>query len=159
LFQSVGNPAEQKRLLSHVLKLRRERGDARGVAQKLRSLSDANQALKLHGEGTQQAKEALGIYEKIGGVVEQARCLIDLAFLLCPDKQFDAAEEAASQAIRILPEKGEEFLVGQSHRILGNVYRFKGEREKAIRHLEVALEIASTFHWNNQLFGVHYSLA
>jgi tetratricopeptide (TPR) repeat protein len=42
---------------------------------------------------------------------------------------------------------------------LGEIYRSKGETEKAIHHFEVALGIASPFNWHDHLFWVHYSLA
>ena len=45
LFDSVGNPAERKRLLIHTLKLWKERGADRQVARTLNSLSNANRSL------------------------------------------------------------------------------------------------------------------
>jgi tetratricopeptide (TPR) repeat protein len=54
--------------------------------------------------------------------------------------------------------KGEQFRVCESYRVLGNVYFFKGETEKAIDHLKTALEIASPFNWDDPLFWAHYSL-
>ena len=45
-----------------------------------------------------------------------------------------------------LPENGEEFRVFQGRRALGRIYRFKGETEKTIRHLEMALGIASSLN-------------
>ena len=51
LFESVGNHAEQKRLLTHSLKLGRERGNDQEVADTLGYLSDANRGLGLHKEG------------------------------------------------------------------------------------------------------------
>jgi len=74
------------------------------------------------------------------------------------DKQLDAAEEAASRAIT-LSGKGDQYLVCESHRLLGKIYRSKGEREKAISHFEAALGIASPFNWHGTLFWVHYALA
>ena len=65
LFDSVGIPAECKRLLIHTLELRRERGDDSQVALILRYLSDANRLLNLE-EGMQQAEEALEIYQRLG---------------------------------------------------------------------------------------------
>ena len=63
----------------------------------------------------------------IAKTVTQAYCLIDLALLLCSDEQLDAAEEAAaSRAIDLLPEKGEQPPVSQSHRVLGSIYRSRG---------------------------------
>ena len=158
LFDSVGNHAECKKLLFHALKLQREQGDDRRVARTLRHLSETDRQMGLHGEGIQFAKEASGVYERFGDVTAQARCLRDLAWLLCEVKQLDAAEEAASHAIELLAEKDERYLVCGSHRVLGNVYRFKGDREKAIHHFEVALGIASSFSWLHELFQVHFSL-
>jgi tetratricopeptide (TPR) repeat protein len=47
----------------------------------------------------------------------------------------------------------------QSHRVLGEVYGRKGEKEKAINHFETALRIASPFKWQDELFWIHYALA
>ena len=46
-----------------------------------------------------------------------------------------------------------------SHRVLGNVYGFKGDTERAIHHFEVALGIASAFDWHDFLFWLNYELA
>ena len=159
LFASVGSPVEQKRLLIRTLKLERTRQDDHRVARALMDLSDANRMLGLLEEGIQQVKEALGIYERSGHTTGQTKCLNDLARLLFDDKQLDAAKEAASRAITLLPREGQEFQVCQSHRVLGNIYRSKGRREKAIYHYEVALGIASPFNWHHQLFWIHHSLA
>jgi len=113
----------------------------------------------LYEEGIQEVKEALGIYEQLGEPVKQAECLQYLARLLYDDERSDAAEEAASRAISLFLEKGEQFLVCGSHRVLGNIHHSKGEREKAIHHFEAALEIASSFNWHDHLFWVHYALA
>jgi len=157
LFKLVGNQVECKRLLSHALRLWRERGNGHQVAATLRELSDVNRRAGLHKEGIQAVKEALGMYEDLGDMVEQAQCLIHLAWLLHSDGQFDAAEEATSRAIG-LSEKGEH-LVCHSHRVLGDIYRSKGEKEKAIHNFEVALEIASSSNWRHHLFWTHYKLA
>jgi len=159
LFERVGNQVERKRLLTHTLQLWREWGDYRCVALILRRLSDANRSMGLREEGIQQAKKALEIFERLGDTVEQAYCLKVLAWLLWEDKQLDAAGEAASRSINLLPDKGERFSVCESHHLLGNIYRSKGEREKAISHFEVALGIASSFNWHGQLFWIHHSLA
>ena len=159
LCTSVGNHVECKRLLIHALKLYRERGANRAVASTLVELSGTNRLLGLHKEGIQLAKEGLETLERLGDTAEQARCLTTLASLLCKDKQFDAAEEAGSRAIDLLPEKGQEVLVAESHRLLGIIYRSKGETEKAIHHFEVALGIASSFNWHDYLFRIHYGLA
>jgi tetratricopeptide (TPR) repeat protein len=159
LFYSVGNWVECERLLSHALKLWRERGDNYRVAQTLGDLCEANRVIGLHGEGIQQAKEASEIFDQLGDTARQAECLIKLAFVLYDDGQLDAAEESASRAIDLLPEKGQQFQVCQGHHALGHVYHAKGDTEKAIRHYEVALEIASTLNEHTELFWIHYSLA
>ena len=158
LFYSVGNFAEDKRLLTDVLKLYREREEDRAVARTLRNLSSASQSMGLLKEGIRQVEEALEIVKQLGDTVEQAKCLIQLADLLYMDYQLGAAE-AASRAIDLLPETGEQRWVCESHRIFGKIYHFKGETEKAIHHLEVALGIASSFGWDDQLFWVHFNLA
>ena len=159
LFNVVGNHVERKRLLIYLLNLSRERGYVHLVATTLMDLSEANQVIGLHKEGIDQAKEALEIFERLGDTVKQANCLIKLAWLFHRDKQFDTAEEAAFHAINLLPEEGEQYRVCDSHRVLGNIYQSKGDTEKAIHHLGVALEIASTFGWHNSLFWLNYDLA
>ena len=159
LSQSVGNFMEQKRLLVHSLKLERERGNDFEVGRILRRLSGANKELGLYKEGTQQGEEAVRIYERLGDMTEQADCWDDLARLLLSDNQLDAAEQAASRAISLVPDKGEEFLLCQCHRGLSNIYQAKGEREKAIHHLEIAFGIADAFKWHSQLLWINHLLA
>ena len=159
LFNLVGNYAECKRLLIHALDLQRERGSDRQVARTLMELSNVNRIIGLHKEGIRQAKEALRVYERLGDTAKQAQCLIKLARSLRSDKQFDVAEEAASRAINLLLEKGQQFRVCESHRALGNIHRSKGNTEKAIHHFEVALGIATPFDWHEVLFWLHYELA
>ena len=159
LLQSVGHHAESKRLLSHTLEICRERGDDHQVARTLEHLSEANRALRLREEGMQRAKEALEAYEQLGDVVGQAGCFRTLGFLLCDDKQLDAAEEAVSRAIDLLPEKGNEYRTSTCHGTLGLVYLSKGEIEKAIHRFEKGLGIASSFDWRNDLSWYHYFLA
>ena len=159
LFGSVGNYAERKRLLTYALKLNREREDGRQVARTLSYLSDVNRRLGLRDEGIRQAKEALVIHEGLDEVVEKAWCLNALSNLLYEDNQFDAAEEAISRCITLLPGKGQGFLVCRSHRVLGRIYHRKGEGEKAICHYKVALGIASSFEWHNSMFWIHHSMA
>ena len=159
LSGSVGNVVERKRLLSHALKLARERDNNLLIAITLSHLSEANQLLGLSKEGIQQTKEALGIYERLGITVGQADSWDILGRLFRAEGQFDAAEKATLHAIDLLREKGEEFRVCKSHRGLGVIYGAKGEREKAIRHFEKALGIASAFGWHGELFWIHYALA
>ena len=159
LFRLVGNNVERERLLVHTLKLQRQRGDDRGVARTLRHISRANRHTGLNKEGVQLVGEASDILKRLGDTVGQARCLKDLAWSLYSNKQFDAAEEAATRAIDLLSERGEQAHVCESHRVLGHVYRSKGDTEKAIHHLEAALEVASSFNWDDELFLVHHGLA
>jgi len=159
LFHSVGNYAEDKRLLTSALELYRERRNDRAVAQTLRYLSNTNQFFGLYKEGIRQAEEALEIFEQLGDTVEQAKCLVHLADLLYLDRRIDTAEETASRAINLLSETGEQYWVCKSHRVLGKIYYFQSETEKAIHHLELALGIASPFDWDDQLFWVHTTLA
>ena len=159
LFDSVGDYAEEKQHLEHALKLERERGNDNGVALALAELSDTNRLLGHFGEGIHQAKEALEIFEQMGDTARQAHSLIQLTWVLYDDGQLNAAEEAAFRAIQLLPEKGQEFLVCKSHRILGDIYCSKGKKEEAVHHFEIALGIASGFNWSSQPFWIHYSLA
>ena len=159
LFESIGNHAEQKRLLTRTLDLWRERGDDSWVAKTLMDLSGVNSVIGLYKEATQQAKEESEIHARLGDTVEQANCLVFLAWSLCGDGQPDAAEEAALRAIDLLPEEGQQFLVCGSHRALGNIYHSKGDTKKGIHHYELALGIASPFDWHKSLFWTHYELA
>jgi tetratricopeptide (TPR) repeat protein len=159
LFRSIGHLVEPKQLLIHTLELYRERGDAFQVAQTLAHLADANRRLGLYEEGIVQAKEAMQIHERFGDTVEQARNLCQLAWLLHDDKQLDTAEEAASRATNLLPDRGEQFLACQCHRALGSIYHSKGETERAVQHFEVALKVASSFNWDTELFWIHSALA
>ena len=159
LFDSVGNFTERKRLLSRSLKLWREQGNDLQVAQTLRSLSGTNRQIGLREEGIRQAKEASEILERLGSVGQQAKTLVNLAWALCDSKKLDAAEEAGSRAIDLLPKKGEELWVCRAHRVLGKIHRSKGETEKAICHLETALGIASSLNAASQMFWVNFVLA
>ena len=159
LFESVGNTTEYKRLLTHALKLWREQGNDLQTARTLRSLSDANRLLGLYEEGVQQAKGGLGICKQLNDKSGQAHCLHHLARLFCDHRQLDTAEEAASQAINLLPDKGEEFLVCKCRRLLGDIFCSKDEPEKAIDQFEKALRIASSFNWHGQQFWILQSLA
>ena len=158
LFNRVGNGGECKRHLAHALELWRKRGNDPMVAQTLRRLSDVNRLMDLCEEGIEQAREAAEINERLGDTKMQVDCLNKLAFLLCDDKQLGAAEAAASRAIDLIPEKGQEFRFCESHRALGKIYQSKDEMENAISHLKTALKIATPFGWHDQLFWIHYDL-
>jgi len=159
LFGAAGNFVERKRFLSHTLKIWRERRNDNRVAQTLERLSDANRMLSLYDEGIQQVKEGLEVYERLGDTAGQADCLNTLAWLLCDDGQLDAAEEAGSRAIDLLPEEGNQFLVCQCHGSLGDIYHAKDATEKAIHHYGIALIIAFSFNWHAEVFWNHHNLA
>jgi len=95
----------RKRLLTHTLKLERERGDDRWVARTLKGLSDANRQAGLRKE---EGEEALEILERLGDTVRQAECLDSLAWLFYDDSQLDTAEGAASRSIHLLLGKDEQ---------------------------------------------------
>ena len=157
LFQQLGSNVERKRLLTHTLKLWRQWGDDAGVAETLQDLSDANRFLNLFEEGIRQAKEALNIFERVNDTKRQAGALNRLAWLFFDDNQPDAAEEAASRAIELIPEK--DYYVCGLHRLLGLISESKGEEEKAIHHFNTALRIASPPNWHDELFWNHCNLA
>ena len=135
----------------------RERGDEYSVARALHLLASANAMLDLYEEGIQQAKEALEVFERLGRTTEQVACLIALAQVLWDNGQLDEAEEAITRAINLL-NNGPEFSLCQAHRILGNIYRVRGDTEKAIHHYNIAIGIASKFNWTDQLFWIQYNL-
>ena len=125
----------------------------------LRGLSDVNRRMNLLKEGIQQAEEALEIFKRLGHTEKQVDCLITLAYALSANEQLDAAREVASRAVDLLPETGQQSLVCQAHQVLGHIHRSKGNTEKALHHLEVALGIASPPGWHGLLFWIHLSLA
>ena len=155
LFGAVGNYTDKKRLLTHTLRLERERGGGMWTAHILKALSVVNRNLGLPEEGIQRAKEALEIYERFGCAVGQADSLLYLASSFFDNKQLDAAESNAFRSI----DKDDEYITCKSHRLLGNIYRSKGEKEKAIHHFETALQAASRFKWQGQLIRAHHGLA
>lgn len=75
-------------------------------------------ALGLTGEGVERAEEGLEMYKQAGDTVGQAECSVDIAMLLLFDKQFNAAEDAASSVFNFL----EDLLLYQSRCVLGGVY-------------------------------------
>ena len=159
LFDSVGDHAEAKRLLSHALKFERGKGNDDRVAFILNELSSASRLLGLCEEGVHQAKGALEIYERVGDKERQAYSLVGLAWLFYDDDRLSDAEEAASRAIQLLFGKDQEYLVCRSLRVLGCVHRSRSNSGEAIVRFKTALDIASRFSWNGQLFWVHYELA
>jgi len=160
LFESVGNRAENKRLLVHALKLWRGRGNDFWVATALRLLANANRLLSCYVEGIQQAKEASEIYKQLDEGYGQVQALVNLAYLFFDAKQLAAAEESVSQAIDIdLQGVSGQIQASICHRLFGEIYAAKGETEKAIGHFETSLGIASSFNWHDDQFWNHYALA
>jgi tetratricopeptide (TPR) repeat protein len=158
LFDSVGNVLEYKRLLVCTLKLWRQQGNDLQVAHTLWTLAYTNWRLSVCQEGLLQAKESLEIFERLNDVLGQAQSLQWLAQLLRDDNQLDAAEEAASRSIDLIPDN-EQFSACQGHHILGDICCSKGDTEKAINHFEVALGIASSFNWHGEQLQIFHSLA
>ena len=159
LCDSVGNDVESKRLHTFTLKLWRERGDVHQVANTLLYLSDTNRLLDLGQEAIEQAREALEIFEQLGDTAKQGKCFIDLAWALYDDDQIDGAEEAALRGIELLPKNSKQYQTSQGHRLLGTVYTFKDETEKATHHFEIALEIATSVNSPYDLFWIHFDMA
>ena len=98
------------------------------------------------------------IYKQLDDRSGQAQALQILGWLFFGDGQLAAAEEAASQAIN-LQDDSDQYRVCGCHRLLGNIYKSKGETGKAIDHFEIALGIASSFNWHYEQFWNHFSLA
>ena len=159
LFDCLGNQVERKRLLVHSLKLWKELGDDREVAETLGFLSDANRRLELCEEWIKQAEGALEIFERLNDKSAQAKSWCQLGWLLYEDNQLDAAEEAASRVLDFIPDEGEQFRACKCHRLLGLIYRSKGKIEEAINNFETALGIASLFNWHDEIFWNHFNLA
>ena len=156
LYGKSGSRLEEKRLLILALKLWRDRGGPEyWIAHTLRQLAETNWSLLLPKEGIPQAKEGLGIFERLGNTRGQAVCLISLARLFLHDGRLDTAEESAIRSITLV---GKHSLCG-SHRVLGDIFRSKGERQKAIHHYNVALGIADRSNRHYELFWINYSLA
>ena len=122
----------------------------------MRQLSRLHSDTRRYEEGIQEAKEASEIYVRLGDMEGQILCLIDLAWLFYHDNRLDAAEEAGLRATNLLDQ---QFDVSQCHRVLGAIYDSKGETERAVYHLETALEITSSHNWLSPLFWTRHSLA
>ena len=160
VFDSVGNTTECRRLLSRALNLWRGQGENYQAARTLSKLADANRTMGLYGERIPQAREASQIFQRLGMTARQADSLITLAWLLLHDNQPDVAERMASDAIELLPEKGEEHRACTAHRVLGDIYKTRGETTKAIHHCEVALGITSgsCFKMDWEQYWTHFAL-
>ena len=122
-------------------------------------LAYTNRQLGLHKEGILQARESLEICERINHTPGQAHSLRCLAWSLRSDEQLDAAGGAASRAIGLFADLGEQFEVCQGYHVLGIICHHKGKIEEAISHFGTALGIATSFDWHSQKFWNNYSLA
>ena len=122
-------------------------------------MTDTNRLLGQYEEGVALAKEALEIYKRFNDVSGQARSWGNLAWLLYNDNQLTAAEETASQSIDLLSVQGDQYGVCNSYQILGIICRSRGDTEKAIKHHETAIKIASSFNWLDHLIWNHCDLA
>ena len=157
LFVEIGNYVEGKRLLDLVYKLWRDRGDPYQVSATLASLAGANLYMGLHEEATRLIKEALVIVERLKNPAKQAYYLSLLALSFLEDRRVDIAEETACHAIT-LSENNRPFIVCRSHQVLGVIYNVKRNREKAIRHFQIALGIASSHKWDSGAFWIYFPL-
>ena len=159
LSHKAGNYAEQKRLLTHALKLIRRRGDSLWTAVALSTLSNANLRLRLFGEGIEQAKEAAETFERLRDVARKRDSLIVLAHLLREDNQLDAAEEVTLRVLGLSPEEDKGYHTCGCYRLLGDIYRFRGDMKKAVHHYKEGLQMGSLFNLPDQLFWINQSLA
>ena len=160
LYSIVGDSAGARRLLSHTLKLQRERGDDFGIASTLMHLvSTVNHSPDLCEEGIQQAREAMTIYQRLGNAVEVVRCHSWLSSLFRWANRLDDAEKCESQAIELadaLMPIIHPATRGALHGSLGMIYGCRGDREKSIFHIEASL---GAIHSRTIQFHVHYVLA
>jgi tetratricopeptide (TPR) repeat protein len=160
VLQSLGSDAERVGLLTHSLALAKKQNDLYRIGLTLLHLSDAYLELGQYEEGVKQASEALSIAEAYGTPVDKAGSLNMVAWLTYRAGRVDDAEKAANRAISLLlPEKNQELLICQSHRILGEISLAQEKKEEGIRHFKEALRIASPFSWNNHVIWIHHSLA
>ena len=74
------------------------------------------------------------------------------------DGELDAAAETASRVIPLL-EDSRKFGACQCHFIIRTIYSPKGDRKKAIEHLEATLKIASLCDWHDEAFSTRQVLA
>jgi hypothetical protein len=145
-FDRLEDQAECKRLVTHTLKLWRERGDDNEVARVLWRLSDL--LISDSGEGRESAEEALEIYERLGNTVGQALCLINLTRLFLERGQLDLGEEATSA--RSISSWGKANNTGSANLIEFSAgYIDSKGMSKAIHHLELALGIATPSDWHD----------
>ena len=157
LLQEVGSYEESKRLLAHLLKLWRDRGNLRQVALTLMCLANVGRVVGPLAETMQLTKEALEMTEQLKDTDGQATCLSLLALLFLRDNQFNKAEETAFRSITLLRESSNK-LSSRPYWVLGEIYRIKGNREKAVGYFQTALGLAYFHNQHCQSFWIHHSL-
>ena len=133
LFFMVGNFAESRRLLTHIVKLWRERGDLYHVALTLMYSSDATRLMCLFVEAIQLAEEALGIFEQLKDTMRQAQCLSLLALSLLEVDKVDPAQEAAFRATTLISENSKQFIILLCHQVLGETFRSSATPGKPLK--------------------------
>lgn len=89
-------------------------------------------------EGDTAGGGRIGNLQKNGDALGQAHFLHQLARFSLGVRQLETAGDATLRLIDILLAKGQDFLLFQSHHVLGMIYRAKGEKEKATVHFETA---------------------
>ena len=104
-------------------------------------------------------EEALEIFDQLGEVKGQVRCLNQLVWLFLYRLQIGASGKTALRVVDLLSEKGQELPVCDLHQTLGITYQYEGENEKAIHHFETALRLASTYNGRDEQFWIHHHLA
>ena len=163
LSSRVKNSTEAHRLLTHTLKLYRERGDNDQVAKALRKLSQASFELGLIEEGIQQAGEAMTISRQIGDIVGVIGCHIRLSSLFRRAERNDEADECESRLIELTntllaSSYLEPMLRGLVHDSLAQIYFNKRDMEQATSHAETALRIGGITVRSN-LFTRYHTMA
>ena len=154
ILKSLGNLSGSRKLHIWTIKLGREQGNDQKVAKTLVSLANVDMRSGHYTEGISQAKEALGMYEKLEDTVGQADCLLCLALLFVKDNQVDAAEAATSRAIDLPPDGPSQSQLNRYHHALGHISHRRGETEAAIDHLTRALEIARSLNSQHRQTGI-----
>lgn len=129
------------------------------VARTLGWLGTANRLLGLSDEGLDRMEKSLKTLERLKNNAEQADAWNEIAHLRFEAGRLDDAEAAASCAVKLTQGTDQENLACRSHRLLGNIYHFKGRVDEARHNFQVALGIALNSSWQYELFWIHYSMA
>ena len=147
LCSVIGNSAGSRRLLSHALKLHRERGDDDRIASTLLRLAAIESSSGFCEKGIQQAREAMAIFHRLGNMVDVVLCLTGLSRLFRHTNRPDEADECEAQVIRLagalvpaVDPVSRNFL----HTSLAAVYYNKGDTEKFIFHSGACLGVGTS---------------